>query len=266
MGNTETGPEKGEPDEHPESEPEFSIARSNALAPLLILFAATILAIVVVVVRAKPIITPLGAPADRSFSPADFPMLFAKDEALTGLQAGDPGSPDVLFPVPAPPFTEGIFPCMECHATFPPDRERRPLEGMHSDIVFHHDAEHRWCLDCHDADDRNQLRLASGTLVPFTRSYELCGQCHGTQLRDWRSGIHGKRTGYWNGAKRYMLCVHCHNPHNPRFAALKPLPPPMRPQYLGHERESVATRNDGAGGVADIAPGAKEGGHAAAAD
>jgi len=69
-------------------------------------------------------------------------------------------------------------------------------------------------------------------LVPFTESYRLCGQCHGTQFRDWRTGIHGKRTGYWDGPKRYLLCVHCHNPHSPRFAALQPLPPPLRPQYL----------------------------------
>jgi len=29
---------------------------------------------------------------------------------------------------------------------------------------------------------------------PVHESYRLCGQCHGTQYRDWRSGIHGKRT------------------------------------------------------------------------
>ncbi len=222
-----------ERDEHGESlEPEFSIGRSNALIPLLVLFALTVLAILVVVVRAKPFVPPVGAPADRSFAPADFPALFAKDEALTGLEGGGSGSTTVLFPVPAPPFTEGLFPCMDCHGTCPPNRERRPLEVMHSDIVLHHDEEHRWCLDCHDAEDRNQLRLASGTLVPFTESYRLCGQCHGPQFRDWRNGIHGKRTGYWDGSKRYLLCVHCHNPHSPRFAPLKPLPPPVRPQML----------------------------------
>jgi hypothetical protein len=103
---------------------------------------------------------------------------------------------------------------------------------MHEDVVFEHDAEHRWCLDCHDSADRDRLRLASGALIPFTESYRLCGQCHGTQFRDWRSGIHGKRTGYWDGPKRYLLCVHCHDPHSPRFKPLKPLPPPVRPQFL----------------------------------
>jgi hypothetical protein len=231
----ETGPGNGE-SRHGEHaggvEPEFSIAHSNALAPLLILFAATVLAVLVVIVRAKPFVPPVGAVANQAFGPRDFPAIFGTEEALVGLDGGGSGSANVLFPVPAPPFTEGLFPCMDCHEGIPPNPERRPLEAMHSDIVFHHDAEHRWCLDCHDLNDRNQLRLASGVLVPFTESYRLCGQCHGTQYRDWRSGIHGKRTGYWDGSKRYLLCVHCHNPHSPHFASLKPLPPPVRPQFL----------------------------------
>jgi len=55
----------------------------------------------------------------------------------------------------------------------------------------------------------------------------LCGQCHGEKYRDWRVGVHGKRTGDWNGKKRYLLCAHCHNPHTPRFSPIKPLPPPV---------------------------------------
>jgi hypothetical protein len=231
---------------------EFSIARSNALIPLLVLFAATVLGILVVVVRAKPVIPPVGAPANKAFGPADFPVVFGKEEALTGLD-GATGS-TTTFPVPAPPFSEGIFPCMQCHASIPTNPERRALEGMHSDIVLHHDEEHRWCLDCHNAEDRDKLHLASGALIPFTESYQLCGQCHGTQYRDWRLGIHGKRTGYWDGPKRYLLCVHCHNPHSPRFASVQPLPPPVRPQFLRVE--------DGAAAVAATGEHAKEEGNA----
>jgi hypothetical protein len=214
-----------------ELESEFSIAQSNALVPLLLIAAVTVLVLLAVTVRSRPVIPPVGAPADRAYSPKDFPEVFKALDALTVKETG-PELARAMFPVPPPPFTEGIFPCMSCHETFPPNPARRPLEAMHSDIVFQHDAEHRWCLDCHDATDRNQLRLANGSLVPFTESYRLCGQCHGTQFRDWRTGIHGKRTGYWDGPKRYLLCVHCHNPHSPRFAALQPLPPPLRPQYL----------------------------------
>jgi hypothetical protein len=236
------------PPDHPDDEDregfdaEFSLARSNALIPLLIMFAVTVFAIVVVIVRAKPIVSPEGAVANKAFGPADFPLVFAKEEASAA--AAPAGASAMVFPVPAPPFTEGIFPCMQCHEGIPPNPERRALEGMHSDIVFHHDEEHRWCLDCHDMNNRDQLHLANGAPVPFTESYQLCGQCHGTQYRDWRSGIHGKRTGYWDGSKRYLLCVHCHNPHNPRFAALQPLPPPVRPQFLRPAEAAVAASGE----------------------
>ncbi len=114
-----------------------------------------------------------------------------------------------------------------------PNPERRELEEMHTDIVLRHAEEQRWCLDCHNLEDRDKLRLVSGELIDFTESYRLCGQCHGDKYRDWRVGVHGKRTGYWNGEKQYLLCAHCHNPHSPRFKPLKPMPPPVRPEDLG---------------------------------
>jgi hypothetical protein len=135
--------------------------------------------------------------------------------------------------LPAPPFSEGIFPCSNCHAAMPVNRTRRTLVDMHTDIVLKHDEAHRWCLDCHDATNRDFLHLASGERVAFTESYLLCGQCHGEKLRDWRAGVHGRRTGNWNGTKGYLLCVHCHSPHQPRFRALAPLPAPARPKRPG---------------------------------
>ncbi len=239
----ERPPDRGATEPTANGADEFSIARSKALVPLLVMSGATVLAILLAIVRAKPIDLPEGAAATQAFGPADFPLVFEHDEPLAGLDRATAGDAQILYPVPAPPFSDGIFPCSACHAAVPPDPQRRPLEGMHSDIVFRHDEEHRWCLDCHDLNDRDQLRLASGTLVPFTESYRLCGQCHGTQYRDWRSGIHGKRTGYWNGPKRYLLCVHCHNPHQPHFASLEPLRPPVRPQFLA--ASSAAVRSKG---------------------
>lgn len=131
--------------------------------------------------------------------------------------------------VPPPPFSEDIFPCSQCHN--PEDmeinRERRQLDA-HEDIILKHDEANRWCLDCHDAENRDQLHLADGRPVSFKESYKLCGQCHGPKLKDWRNGIHGRRTGEWNGKKKYLLCAHCHNPHSPRFKSLKPEPPPHK--------------------------------------
>jgi hypothetical protein len=139
------------------------------------------------------------------------------------------GGPGERPEVPPPPFSDGIYPCTACHADLPVNRTRRDLTDMHGDIVLRHDEQHRWCLDCHDAVNRDVLHLASGEAVPFDESYRLCGQCHGEKLRDWRAGVHGRRTGDWNGRKQYLLCAHCHNPHRPRFAKLKPEPAPVRP-------------------------------------
>ncbi len=133
------------------------------------------------------------------------------------------------FPVPPPPFSEGIFPCSDCHAHMSPDQRPRVLTEEHTDIVLNHAEGQRWCLDCHNTDDRDTLRLVSGEIIPFSESYRLCGQCHGDKFREWREGLHGKRTGYWNGDKEYLLCAHCHNPHDPNFKPMKPMPPPVRP-------------------------------------
>lgn len=148
---------------------------------------------------------------------------------LSGAHATDHEIAKKFFVAP-PPFSEGIFPCSQCHAAMEPNPKRRDLY-MHTEISegFDHAKEQRWCLDCHNPKDRDKLRLASGQLISFEESYYLCGQCHGTIFRDWKVGVHGRRTGQWNGKKEYRLCVHCHSPHWPRFQPLKPMPPPNRP-------------------------------------
>ncbi len=137
--------------------------------------------------------------------------------------------------VPPPPFSEDIFPCSECHADLDVDTNRRELD-FHENIKLKHAEEQRWCLDCHNPADRDKLRLANGQLISFEESYSLCGQCHGTIFRDWKAGVHGKRTGMWNGKKQYRLCVHCHNPHQPKFKSIKPLPPPTRPEDIKYKK------------------------------
>ena len=134
------------------------------------------------------------------------------------------------FPVPAPPFSANVFPCTNCHdPNMTANTERRVLRTAHTDIQLRHDEQHRWCLDCHNADNRDVLRSAAGAPIPFSESYRLCGQCHGDKYRDWRAGIHGKRMGEWDGQKSYLLCIHCHNPHTPRFKAVEPMPAPVHP-------------------------------------
>ena len=160
---------------------------------------------------------------------------FASQAPETSAPPRPAAGPELRVEVPPPPFSDGIFPCSECHnpKDLPPNPTRRQLTDAHDDIVLRHDEEHRWCLDCHDADNRDRLHLASGEPVSFEESYRLCGQCHGEKYRDWRAGVHGRRVGQWNGAKRYLLCVHCHSPHQPRFKALAPKPAPLRPARPG---------------------------------
>jgi hypothetical protein len=168
--------------------------------------------------------------------------------AKTAAPVARPGP--ALVEAEPPPFSDGIFPCMACHAS-QKDRARREL-GFHDEqqSVFDHDASNRWCLDCHDYENRDVLRLASGATVPFTQSYRLCGQCHGDKYRDWRAGVHGKRVGRWDGDKTYFLCVNCHDPHSPRFKGvaaitvdgkptvkptrelIRPEPRPRRPEEM----------------------------------
>jgi hypothetical protein len=163
-----------------------------------------------------------------------------------------PAAGSELVQAMTPPFSEGIFPCSGCHDGKEKVNTARRELGFHDEqqSVFAHDAEHRWCLDCHDARKRDQLHLTNGDLVPFTESYRLCGQCHGDKLRDWRAGVHGKRIGNWNGVKTYFLCVNCHNPHAPLFKGekevvvdgrkvvmptlekIKPEPRPRRPEEM----------------------------------
>lgn len=136
--------------------------------------------------------------------------------------------------LPPPPFkNKEIFPCTQCHDNkdLSSNPKRRELKMEHTEVVLRHDEKHRWCLDCHDSENRDVLHLANGTTVTFEESYKLCGQCHGDKYRDWRLGIHGKRTGEWksDGEKQYLLCVTCHDSHSPRFKPIPPMPPPIPP-------------------------------------
>ena len=169
----------------------------------------------------------LAPPAIAKGDPLLVPALYtcrpvAKDEAAVA-----------QYPVPKPPFSEGIYPCTRCHDK-PDDSNPTPrnLVAMHQTITLRHGPRERWCYDCHNPSGRDQLRLASGRLVSFETSYELCGQCHGEKLRDWRVGVHGRRIGCWNGERQYLLCVNCHNPHAPKFKPMSPLPRPKEPSEI----------------------------------
>jgi hypothetical protein len=141
-----------------------------------------------------------------------------------------PEPPPTLLPTPTSEDFDDYFPCSDCHEGEEVNRQRRELEDEHEDLKLEHG--NLWCLDCHDADDRDRLHRADAEPVAFEDSWQLCVQCHGHKLAEWRAGVHGKRTGHWWGTKEYRPCVSCHDPHAPHFKPLKPEPPPVRPAQV----------------------------------
>jgi len=129
-----------------------------------------------------------------------------------------------------------ITSCTECHdEEWETNPERRDLDEPHDEIpgkFVNHDSENRWCLDCHSEKNRDKFRLMNGKLIGFNEYYILCSQCHKRIYREWKMGVHGKRTGYWNGKQEYMHCAQCHDPHDPPFKPIKPEPPPRKPENV----------------------------------
>jgi len=217
------------------------LPESTSLIVLLILFAIIAVITMASVLAGGRERMQEHAAVTRGYGPEDISDVNFDEPLLPAISGAHAPEPTGVFPVPPPPFSnEDIFPCSGCHADMKPNLQRRELVDFHDDIKLNHGPKDRWCFDCHNPDDRDRLRLINGTLISFDESYRLCGQCHGTIFRDWRQGIHGRRRGYWNGAKSYLLCAHCHNPHSPHFAPLKPLPPPVEPAFIGRQAETGA--------------------------
>jgi hypothetical protein len=220
--------------DRPERELELLPGWSSLVILLTIFAVVSVIALLAILRSGEAAHVTPDAGGTRAYGPADFPEIDFDEPLLPAVvEAAASDRPGAFNVAPAPFSDEGIFPCSECHADLEVNYERRELEMFHDDIELDHGSAERWCFDCHNAEDRDHLRLASGDLVGFDESYRLCGQCHGTIYRDWREGIHGRRRGYWNGAKSYLLCAHCHNPHAPAFQPLEPLPPPVRPVFQG---------------------------------
>ncbi len=151
--------------------------------------------------------------------------------------------------LPAPEIDDEYLPCSDCHERDDGQTNLtvREMDEEHDEMEFSHG--NLWCLNCHDVDTRDSLRLSDGSLVAIEDSWKLCTQCHSHKLADWRAGVHGKRTGHWRGPKEYRTCVVCHDPHNPPFKPIAPKPPPIRPDAVNvqahQERSPLDTSNAG---------------------
>ncbi len=110
------------------------------------------------------------------------------------------------------------YKCSSCHTDKPVD-VNLGMELTHGNVQLEHGSEGQalTCIDCHHPDDRDYLEDKKGRKIDFDHSYQLCGQCHFRQKRDWLGGAHGKRASNWAGERVVFNCATCHDPHSPRF-------------------------------------------------
>jgi hypothetical protein len=120
------------------------------------------------------------------------------------------------------------YPCSGCHADRQPRQEKYTLKEFHAvrNSDFSHGEDAFWCYQCHAVKNIDKLTTSTGELVSFNEAYKLCTSCHGDKLEPWRSGTHGLILGDWNGVKHKKSCPACHDPHQPRFPAIRPEAPP----------------------------------------
>ena len=111
------------------------------------------------------------------------------------------------------------YKCSSCH-TGKEVRGKDAFVLTHGNVVINHGQEGNAlsCIDCHHPEDRDALEDKKGRKIDFDHSYQLCGQCHFRQKRDWLGGAHGKRVSNWAGERVVYNCTTCHSPHAPRFA------------------------------------------------
>lgn len=129
------------------------------------------------------------------------------------------------------------FDCYACH-----DKKKPPVLRLdasnnliipdeHKNIVMGHGSHNRnnLCYNCHNEANLETFQVRDGRELKFAESTQLCGSCHGPNLRDWEGGAHGRINGYWNtalGEARKLDCANCHNPHAPRIPMHVPAPGP----------------------------------------
>ena len=110
------------------------------------------------------------------------------------------------------------FSCSQCHNN-KKVQIAQAAEIAHGDIRLVHGGQEKplSCFTCHKKDERDSLETEAGITVDMDHSYQLCGQCHFRQKKDWVGGAHGKRITYWAGKRVVKNCTSCHDPHVPRF-------------------------------------------------
>ena len=110
------------------------------------------------------------------------------------------------------------FKCSQCHNN-KNVTVVKAAEIAHGDIILKHGSREKQlsCYTCHKKDERDFLVTEAGSKIDMDHSYQMCGQCHFRQKKDWVGGAHGKRVSNWAGKRIVQNCVSCHDPHSPLF-------------------------------------------------
>jgi hypothetical protein len=148
-----------------------------------------------------------------------------------------------------PRLTQGLdltkigwsYDCMECHKLLPAKWHHDHPFVEHQSIRLDH-GNNRFCLNCHHPTNRNAFVDYDGSEIPETNVVLLCAKCHGPTYRDWEAGAHGRRNGHWDtkaGLQTRLRCIQCHDPHEPAFPTIQPMPPLRYPARApqGHAGE-----------------------------
>lgn len=111
------------------------------------------------------------------------------------------------------------FRCSQCHNNEKDITINGAARMAHGDIVLVHGGKEKplSCYTCHDKAERDFLVTETGVKIDMDHSYQMCGQCHFRQKKDWAGGAHGKRVDYWAGERVVQNCTACHDPHSPLF-------------------------------------------------
>jgi len=110
------------------------------------------------------------------------------------------------------------FQCSQCHNNKTVTAAQASAMA-HGDIKLVHGGEQKPlnCFTCHKQDERDYLVTEKGSRIDMDHSYQMCGQCHFRQKKDWIGGAHGKRVSSWAGTRVVKNCTACHDPHSPLF-------------------------------------------------
>ena len=138
------------------------------------------------------------------------------------------------------------YDCMSCHSSLKAKWHLNEQRMEHRELELKHGS-NRFCLNCHHPTNRNVYADYDGSEIAQSDVVLLCGKCHGPQHRDWEKGVHGRRNGYWDtslGESNRLVCIQCHDPHDPGFKAMEPLPGPAYPERASGRRSWEAHHSE----------------------